>query len=483
MKALQVDRKVTRFAAARGRRLDLAGRGGRVGPLELTDVDPPELPGPGWHRSCPGWRGSAAATCRRSTAPRAATSSDRQLPVHPRPRGRGRARRRHAGRARAGARLRHPRLRPPSAIVRRRRPRRLRTARLRTPRARHPDRVLLLHRRRLGLVDGRPRDPAARGAGDVPDDGAVLVEPPAGGIHAALRAGCTGRRDASSCSAPARSGCSPSPGSRHLTPVERIVVGARYPAPASPRPRARRRRTSSSRRARPRRALDDRLPWSYGDQLTGGAHAAIDCVGDERLARQSLRHRPAARAGRGDRHARPSRPRPHRACGTARPSSSAPTPTAPSTCPTTVSRRGAHVRPRHAPGRRPPPRPPGSAPRTASPTTSTPSPTPPPPGRRGAVKIAFDLRSGDGEDPVAQPTLGRTDAPPRFRPRRRPLDAAHARSGAARASASRSCRPTAAASSTRPSRSPRSTTSTARSATRCSTRSTRTRCRRCCSRA
>ncbi len=48
MRALQVDRSVTRFAAARLASGWRAGAGGRVGALRLVDVEPPELPGPGW---------------------------------------------------------------------------------------------------------------------------------------------------------------------------------------------------------------------------------------------------------------------------------------------------------------------------------------------------------------------------------------------------------------------------------------------------
>ena len=48
MKALVFDRDVPRFAAAKVAGGILPGRGVRVGPLQLDDVDPPELPGPDW---------------------------------------------------------------------------------------------------------------------------------------------------------------------------------------------------------------------------------------------------------------------------------------------------------------------------------------------------------------------------------------------------------------------------------------------------
>ncbi|MFP5377400.1 MAG: zinc-dependent alcohol dehydrogenase [Acidimicrobiia bacterium] len=53
MKALVYERSLPRFAAARVASTLAAGRGARVGPLRLADVDEPALPGPGWHRVRP----------------------------------------------------------------------------------------------------------------------------------------------------------------------------------------------------------------------------------------------------------------------------------------------------------------------------------------------------------------------------------------------------------------------------------------------
>jgi threonine dehydrogenase-like Zn-dependent dehydrogenase len=53
MKALQVERTVAKFAMARVASGWKPGAGGRFGPLRLVDVAPPELPGPGWHRLAP----------------------------------------------------------------------------------------------------------------------------------------------------------------------------------------------------------------------------------------------------------------------------------------------------------------------------------------------------------------------------------------------------------------------------------------------
>jgi threonine dehydrogenase-like Zn-dependent dehydrogenase len=53
MKALVFDRNVPRYAAAAIAGRFRPGSGGRVGPITLDDVDPPELPGPGWLRVRP----------------------------------------------------------------------------------------------------------------------------------------------------------------------------------------------------------------------------------------------------------------------------------------------------------------------------------------------------------------------------------------------------------------------------------------------
>jgi threonine dehydrogenase-like Zn-dependent dehydrogenase len=53
VKALVFERSVPRFAAARVAGALAPGAGARVGPLRLTDVDPPKLPGPEWRRVRP----------------------------------------------------------------------------------------------------------------------------------------------------------------------------------------------------------------------------------------------------------------------------------------------------------------------------------------------------------------------------------------------------------------------------------------------
>ena len=94
---------------------------GRCGPAavppsdrcELADIDPPELPGPGWVQLRPrlaGICGSRPVHHRRRRQP--LLRADRQLPLRARPRGGGRHRRRPQSRARTGARLRGPRHQP-----------------------------------------------------------------------------------------------------------------------------------------------------------------------------------------------------------------------------------------------------------------------------------------------------------------------------------------------------------------------------------
>ncbi|HSL58665.1 MAG TPA: zinc-binding dehydrogenase [Acidimicrobiales bacterium] len=53
MKALRFSRDIPRYAAARIAGTVVPGRGAAVGPLKLKDLDPPELPGPDWVRVRP----------------------------------------------------------------------------------------------------------------------------------------------------------------------------------------------------------------------------------------------------------------------------------------------------------------------------------------------------------------------------------------------------------------------------------------------
>lgn len=57
MKALQISRNVPRLGLARVASAFGAAAAVRVGPLDYCNVDPPELPGPGWHRVRPSLSG------------------------------------------------------------------------------------------------------------------------------------------------------------------------------------------------------------------------------------------------------------------------------------------------------------------------------------------------------------------------------------------------------------------------------------------
>jgi threonine dehydrogenase-like Zn-dependent dehydrogenase len=57
MKALVIERNVARFAAARIASAWGSGRGAAIGPLRLLETEPPVLPGPGWARVAPSLSG------------------------------------------------------------------------------------------------------------------------------------------------------------------------------------------------------------------------------------------------------------------------------------------------------------------------------------------------------------------------------------------------------------------------------------------
>ena len=64
MKALEMRRSVARLGLARVASALGASAAVRVAPLEYRTVDPPDLPGDGWHRVRTRCRASAGPTCR-----------------------------------------------------------------------------------------------------------------------------------------------------------------------------------------------------------------------------------------------------------------------------------------------------------------------------------------------------------------------------------------------------------------------------------
>ena len=485
MKALRFERKSA--AVRRGHAWPARwrpARGASVGPLRLADIDPPELPGPGWVRHPPPPGRHLRQRPRHHRRPRqpllrADRVASRSCP---------------ATRWSADTRRRPPRScsnrcsaaspaasSPPCAGLRPGRPRQLRAPRLRPPRARPADRLLLRHRRRLvaprmvaheSQLHAVPDDLDRRGRGHGRADRLRHPRRPA---PPACRDGDARRRARRRHARPAH----------HRRPAAATTAPARIVAAAKlPRTSSRLARALGAddvvraRRARPGScAGSPGSPWRTATQLTGGADVVIDCVGTERLDR---RRRLAV--------VRPRRP--GRAGGHARPASRS---TSPALWHREIAaRRRLRLRHRDAARRRRARRtfdlafelvPPADLGRLVSATYPLrrlrrrhhPRRRRRPPRRR--ARSPSTSASRERETEPLMPT-------PRLRPRRRPLDAAHRCSGTARASASRSCPPAAAGSSTRPSRWPRSTTSTAPSATRCSNPiDDATRCRRCCSRA
>ena len=211
------------------------------------------------------------------------------------------------------------------------------------------------------------------------DERAVLVEPLAGGIHAALvaaRSTAVSRADTPVVAVlgAGTMGLAAVAGLVRYAPHVRVLVGARYPH------QQRAARALGAHEVVPAAELARsvrRLVGCHviGDHLSSGAHATIDAVGSEGSAAAALRiTRPRGRVVMmgmpaevtldltGPRHARPS--------------SSGPTRTAPRSRPTGPP-PGRSPSPSTPPG---PSRPSaGCRRRTASPTTSTPSPMPPTP--------------------------------------------------------------------------------------------------------
>ena len=166
MKALQMERSVARFAAARVASGWKPGGGGRAGPLRLVDVDPPVPPGAGLAGGPAPAVGDLRERPDHGGRPLVAVvRADRQLPVRARPRGGRRRRGRPAGgrgsrccTAGCAASTRPAR---PCAAGRTNHCERLVAGHLQ---ARPADRILRRHRRRLVAGPGRPRPAAARGA-------------------------------------------------------------------------------------------------------------------------------------------------------------------------------------------------------------------------------------------------------------------------------------------------------------------------------
>jgi threonine dehydrogenase-like Zn-dependent dehydrogenase len=280
VKALRFERKPLRFAAANVASRWAPGRGATYGPLELTDIDPPTLPGRDWVRLRPrlaGICGSDLATID-GTASRyfepivsfpfvpghevvADTDDDRRVVVEP-----------VLGCVTRG-------IEPPCG-----------------PCARgdlgNCER-LAFGRLEPGLQSGFCADTGGGWstfmvshesqlhpiADAMSDEAAVMVEPTACAVHAALAAGVDAG-DVVVVSGAGTLGLLCVAALRHLTAAGTIVCAAKHPE---------QRRWAAALGADAACAPDAlgrlvrRLTGSmaYGDQLTGGADAVLDCVGSE----------------------------------------------------------------------------------------------------------------------------------------------------------------------------------------------------------
>jgi threonine dehydrogenase-like Zn-dependent dehydrogenase len=294
MKALRVQRSAGRIGLARVASAFGPSAAVRVGPLEYTNVDPPELPGPGWHRVRPRLSGICGSDLSMIEG-HASTYFDDWVsfpfvPGHE-----------VVGDLDDGTRVvlepvlgHEARGFPPPF-----------------PGAAPGDGDDYAH-----LATG-PLEPGIQtgfccstGGGwsaefvahdtqlhrlrdDLPDERAVLIEPLAGGIHAALMAGSAPSVVAADAALVAvlgagTMGLAAVAGLVRYCPWVRVVVGARYPhqqrearrlgahevVPAAELPRAVRRLTGCH---------------LIGDHLSSGAHATIDAVGTETSIADALR--------------------------------------------------------------------------------------------------------------------------------------------------------------------------------------------------
>jgi threonine dehydrogenase-like Zn-dependent dehydrogenase len=287
MKALVFDRKLMRYAAAHVAGSIVPGRGAAVGPLRLSDIDPPELPGPEWVRIRPRLSG----ICGSDLATVDGTSSRYFEPIVSFPFTPGHEvvadtdeGRRVVLEPVLGCAAR--RISPPCAACGR-------------GDLGNCERVAFGHLQ-PGLQTGFCADTGG-GWGtfmvahesqlhavppDLSDEAAVMVEPAACGVHAALRAGVT-EGDVVVVLGAGTLGLLCVAALRRFTAAGRIIAAAKY--------------AEQQRLARDLGADSvcepDELPrlvrrmtgsFAYDDQLTGGSDAVLDCVGSDASIAQCL---------------------------------------------------------------------------------------------------------------------------------------------------------------------------------------------------
>ena len=297
------------------------GKGVRVGPLELVEIDPLELPGPGLGARRPrlaGICGSDLATLDgRSSRYFEHIVSFPFVPGHEvvgDVEGGALDGRRAVLEPVLGCEARG--IEPPLPGLCRRPQGLLRAHRLRAPASRAADRLLPRHRRRL--VDGLVAHESQ--LHEVPDDfsdeAAVMVEPAACAVHAACAAEITGGERVVVLGA----------GTLGLCVIAALralcLPGALVAVAKHPNQRKLARELGADQVVKPgehkraARRLSGSLALESADggieRLTGGVDLVVDCVGSARLPRAVPRRRPARRPDRARRHARrgESGPRP-----------------------------------------------------------------------------------------------------------------------------------------------------------------------------
>jgi threonine dehydrogenase-like Zn-dependent dehydrogenase len=287
MKALQIDRSIPRFAAARLAGALAPGAGAAYGPLDLEDVDPLELPGPDWVRLRP----RLAGICGSDLSTIDATASRYFEPIVSFPFTPGHE---------VVADTDHDRrvvLEPVLGCV-------ARGVEPPCPACARGDlgncERLAFGRLSPGLQTGFCCD---TGGGwstfmvahpsqlhPVPDtmtdEAAVMVEPTACAVHAALRHPIR-EGDSVVVLGAGTLGLLTIAALRHLTPAGVIITAARYP-----HQRELARALGADQVCEPgelaRAVRRHTASLAYRDQLTGGCDVVLDCVGDSESLAQSL---------------------------------------------------------------------------------------------------------------------------------------------------------------------------------------------------
>jgi threonine dehydrogenase-like Zn-dependent dehydrogenase len=287
VKALEFDRKILRFAAAHVAGSVLPGRGAAVGPLRLTDVDPFPRPGPGWVQIRP----RLAGICGSDLATIDGMASRYFEPIVSFPFVPG-----HEVVADTddGSRVV---LEPVLGCV----------ARGISPPCPACARGDLGNCERLafghlepGLQSGFCADTGGGWStfmvahesqlhpvpAEMDDDDAVMVEPAACGVHAALRAGVADG-DVVIVLGAGTLGLVTVAALRRYTGAGTVVAAAKHPV----------QRALAAELGADTVCEPDELPrlvrrvtgsMAYGDQLTGGADGVLDCVGSDTSIQQSL---------------------------------------------------------------------------------------------------------------------------------------------------------------------------------------------------